>query len=1367
MRKKKQLQWIVALLALTNVVACGNTKTADTGLDNLFADVQFNGDSQFGDTGKKPDVSSDTGTPGSDTVSDSGVSDADDPGSDVDSTTDIATGSDEATGTDTSVDQEIAGSDVANTGCEFVANPLAGEPGATCTSSTDCDSGYCVDSPNGKICTQPCSACCPTGFHCGQIPGSSDTAFVCLAQFIALCRPCNTDAECGAVNVGSLCVSAGDSGSFCGGACDKDSDCPGGYACKLSQGEKGAGNQCVLTSGECGCSKKSIFDGAATACASSNAFGSCSGSRKCAISGLTPCSATTPQQELCNGKDDNCDGLTDGGDSADCVNYWKDGDGDGAGVGTSQCLCAAVGLATATTNGDCDDDLKAIHPGAKEVCDDVDNNCDGTIDEGCDDDGDGYCDAALIIVGSPVVCTYGTKDCNDTVATVHPSAPEICGNGVDDDCNGTIDDNASTLFYLDNDADGFGNNKITQQACAKPAGYVLLGGDCDDNATTVHPGGTEVCDGLDNDCDGLTDGVDLTGCTLFYTDADGDTYGAGTGSCLCKANSTFSVATNGDCNDDNSGTHPGAVEVCDSTDNNCNGVVDEEGANGCGLLYPDEDGDTYGAVTTGHCLCAADGVNKATKSGDCNDTNPSIHPKADEICNGADDNCDGQVDPVGSEGCSNYYLDVDTDGYGVGSVGSKCQCAATGQYSSLLTGDCDDTDSATFPGATEVCNGNDDNCNGDVDEGVTTTYYTDKDKDGYGAASVFVAACSAPPGFVTDNTDCDGSKASVHPGATEACNTVDDNCDGQTDEGAATGCTTFYADADKDSFGDVNTPSQCLCAASGAFTAAAATDCNDGSASVHPGAAEICNGADDNCNGATDEGVGNTYYQDNDSDGYGSAVTLNACGATLGYVLTTGDCNDAVGSIHPNAVETCNGADDNCDGQTDEGVKKSWYEDFDGDGYGNKNVTQTACNAPGGYVADKTDCDDVHAYAHPNAAETCNYVDDNCNGSTDENVTTTYYEDKDGDTYGNPNVSLKACDTAPLGYTSASGDCNDTIATGNPIHPGVQEVCDGVDNNCVGGIDEGVKFTYYQDNDGDGYGSAVTQLACSKPNNYSTFNGDCNDVLANGGAAIYPNQTEACNGIDDNCNGTTDETFTFTTYYQDADLDGYGNPAVSKSACSQPGGYILEHTDCDDAHATAHPGGTEACGAGNAPNGIDENCNGVVDEWCTVAQCTGSTLADFTTSFKSNPLGWTFGSGWNSAQSSGFWGAYGAIQYSNDPGSGYKSGTSSTSGTINIPAGTAFVEFDTGKFNNIAYEDAMGTISGYDTGVSMKFTFTGATPVVLAAKTNTVQFGVAVKVPVPAGVSGNVTATITIQNAGYSGAADGGFSVLKIRGVCN
>jgi len=153
---------------------------------------------------------------------------------------------------------------------------------------------------------------------------------------------------------------------------------------------------------------------------------------------------------------------------------------------------------------------------------------------------------------------------------------------------------------------------------------------------------------------------------------------------------------------------------------------------------------------------------------------------------------------------------------------------------------------------------------------------------------------------------------------------------------------------------------------------------------------EVCNGLDDDCNGIIDDGAtgDNTFYRDYDGDGYGDPNNslFGSCPIPYGYVFNALDCDDTNYYTHPNASEYCNGIDDNCNGIIDEGVAPIWYADTDGDGYGDPNTTQYACNQPQGFVYSGGDCDDTNAYIHPGALEDCtNLIDENCDGILGEN----------------------------------------------------------------------------------------------------------------------------------------------------------------------------------------------------------------------------------------------------------------------------------------------------------------------------------------------------------------------------------------------
>lgn len=176
----------------------------------------------------------------------------------------------------------------------------------------------------------------------------------------------------------------------------------------------------------------------------------------------------------------------------------------------------------------------------------------------------------------------------------------------------------------------------------------------------------------------------------------------------------------------------------------------------------------------------------------------------------------------------------------------------------------------------------------------------------------------------------------------------------------------------------------------------ACSECDDGDAAVRPDATERCNEVDDDCDGAVDDeddtldaSSATVWYRDADGDGYGDD-TASACEAPAGHVATGGDCDDTNAAVNPGAVETCNEADDNCDGATDDddpgldlSSASAWHADDDLDTFGSAPVLTTSCSPPLGAVADDTDCDDTNAAVNPAARESCNDVDDDCDGAAD------------------------------------------------------------------------------------------------------------------------------------------------------------------------------------------------------------------------------------------------------------------------------------------------------------------------------------------------------------------------------------------------
>jgi hypothetical protein len=387
---------------------------------------------------------------------------------------------------------------------------------------------------------------------------------------------------------------------------------------------------------------------------------------------------------------------------------------------------------------------------------------------------------------------------------VHKGYGDADGDGVDsrtdcDDSDAAV--GAAGTLYYDIDGDGVGGSS-TLTACPGAASTSTITGDCDDSDATVNPSATEAAaDGVDQDCDGAE---------LCHADADGDSYTSGTVSSadlVCTGTGEATVASGStDCDDTDAAINPAATELAgDGVDQDCDGAE---------VCYADADDDGHSdgsTVTSSDTDCDDTGeADDTAPTGDCDDTDAAINPDATEAAaDGVDQDCDS------TELC---HADADGDSYTSGTVSSAdLVCTGTGEATAASSSaDCDDTDAAINPAATELTGDSvDQDCDG------AEVCYADADDDGHTDGSTVTSAdTDCDDTGEADDTeptgDCDDGTAGVNPGATEVCGSgVDENCDGRggplddedadgltwTEEQAA-GTLPCTADSDGDGLSD-------------------------------------------------------------------------------------------------------------------------------------------------------------------------------------------------------------------------------------------------------------------------------------------------------------------------------------------------------------------------------------------------------------------------------------------------------------------------------------------------------------------------------------------------------------------------------------
>ena len=281
----------------------------------------------------------------------------------------------------------------------------------------------------------------------------------------------------------------------------------------------------------------------------------------------------------------------------ECSTYYRDADGDGYGNPADNfTICGAYILGYITESGDCNDNNNLIHPGAPEICNGVDDDCDGAVDEGdvclvtyyCDDDADGYFDVnpdgtCNTFNCTPAGCseTQG-NDCNDSNSLVNPGKPEICGNGIDEDCDGS---DVLCGECDDSDGDGYG----VCPNCNATHNCTYDGNDCNDTISSMHPTASEICDGMDDNCNGNIDEGGICPAITYYCDDDSDGYIDMNSDGTC---STFNCVPSGcrethgnDCNDNDNSVVPVSDDLIVNRDLTlCNDVYNIAGSKANGVL---------------------------------------------------------------------------------------------------------------------------------------------------------------------------------------------------------------------------------------------------------------------------------------------------------------------------------------------------------------------------------------------------------------------------------------------------------------------------------------------------------------------------------------------------------------------------------------------------------------------------------------------------------------------------------------------------------------------------------------------------------------------------------------------------------------
>jgi Notch 1 len=1065
---------------------------------------------------------------------------------------------------------------------------ILGGFGDACDSNLDCADNWCVSAGEESLCTYTCpGGDCPNGWSCRAVSNNSqDVTLICVPQEERLCKPCETNADCPT----GACYNL-DGEQVCGSNCERDEECSEGYSCV----EIGAEGETLCTPNSRSCSCDASKEGEVRICENLTDEGICYGRQTCGgFNGWSICDAQAPMIETCNQIDDDCNGITDdlpnigetcrqeamvegelrvcegitlcvvGTEAAQCsaslpqaeLCNFRDDDCDGTvdegfeardqscvvGVGACQRYGVMVCNETLRPEEETEEEWTSVicnvvagEPDLEERCDGLDNDCDGQTDEDYPSLGE--------------ICTVGEGFCRQSSVTrCDPSGlgvicevsegqgeVERC-DGADNDCDGLTDEDFTELnnfctegvgicqrrglsicsedgFTLvcsvnaaepevescdnrDNDCDGLTDEGFPPrgEACLNGEGACQAVGvtRCDDEGAMVICSArptqptAESCDQLDNDCDGLVD-------ESFDLQAEPCIVGQG----LCQ-----SVGVT-QCDEDGAGVscsaNPGlpVEERCDNLDNDCDGIVDEAFA-------------TLGLVcNVGEGLCRQSGVVRCTPEGDTAQCSVMPSEPTDELCDGADNDCDGAVDETFSE--LNTICEV---GEGVCQRRGMRICANQGieLICSVDVGQAEE----------ERCDDLDNDCDGSIDEGFALRGEP---------CVVGIGVCQA-----VGITRCDEAGAEVICSATpnlqgeELCDNLDNDCDGLIDEDYLT-------------LNEVCSEGDGVCRSNGVNRCA--QDQQGVICSVTAGipSEESCDNLDNDCDGLIDEAFAGLNDFCTEGEGICQRRGLLVC-AQDGLNIV---CNV---NASESEAELCDDLDNDCDGFIDEGYPPRGIACVDGVG-ACESVAVTRCDEDGRGVS-------CSANASAPNLERCDSLDNDCDGEIDEDYPTLGNVCTDG---------VGACRQSSVTRCDPNGD---GVICEVSLHLGEDELCDGVDNDCDDNVDEDFEVLNTSCTVGRGICQRRGLNICS--------NDGLTEVCSVSPAA--PEQ-ERCDDLDNDCDGLIDEGY---EPRGEACVVGDGVcQKVGVTRCGENGEEVV----CS---ATAGEAEVERCDA------LDNDCDGQVDE---------------------------------------------------------------------------------------------------------------------------------------------------------------------------